>query len=243
MKRIYSDLHLHLDFSDYDQVSRVVNKAARLGYDLIAAPLPQNAEMLVQKLGRLCKEAKLGFVSRLDLRPRTPKELLSLLRKFRRSYEVIAVICESKNIARQAAKDRRVDLLNFTQLEQHRRFFDASEAELASNSLSALEIDILPVIRLEGTTRIKLLSKLRKEISIALESSVPIVISSGVSDEILMRNPHELVALASLFDLDEDHAVDAVSKNPMSIVRRNKEKLTSRFVAPGIRIVRSGKDC
>lgn len=155
---------------------------------------------------------------------------------------MIAVLCDSKNVARQAAKDRRVDLLNFAQLEPRRRFFDAAEAELASNSLSALEIDIQPVLSLEGTTRIKLLSKLRKEVSTAVESHVPIVISSGVSDEISMRNPHELAALTSLFNLDEDHAIDAVSKNPMSIVRRNREKLTSQFVAPGIRIVRSGKD-
>lgn len=243
MMRIYSDLHLRLDFSDFDQVARVIGKASRLGYKSVAAPLPQNAETLVQEMGKLCKEAKLKFVTRLDLRPRTPKELLSLLRKFRRSYEVIAVICESKDVSQQAAKDRRVDLLNFAQLDPRRRYFDAAEAELASNSLSALEIDVQPVLNLEGITRIKLLSKLQKEVSTAIKSHVPIVVSSGASEELLMRNPQELVALSSLFNLDEDYAIDAVSKNPMSIIRRNSEKLTSGFVAPGIRVVRRGEEC
>jgi RNase P/RNase MRP subunit p30 len=58
-----------------------------------------------------------------------------------------------------------------------------------------------------------------------------------------MRKPKELAALASLFDLDEASAIEAVSRNPLAIVKRNREKLGSRFVAPGIRIIRRGKDC
>jgi RNase P/RNase MRP subunit p30 len=58
-----------------------------------------------------------------------------------------------------------------------------------------------------------------------------------------MRKPQELAALSYLFDLDKTVALDAVSKNPMTIVKRNREKLDPRYVVPGIRIVRRGKDC
>jgi len=58
-----------------------------------------------------------------------------------------------------------------------------------------------------------------------------------------MRKPKELAALASLFDLDEASAIEAVSKNSVAIVKRNRDKLSSRFVAPGIRLIRRGKDC
>jgi hypothetical protein len=37
--------------------------------------------------------------------------------------------------------------------------------------------------------------------------------------------------------------LDAVSANPSSIIMRNREKLSSKFVAPGIKLVREGKDC
>jgi RNase P/RNase MRP subunit p30 len=53
----------------------------------------------------------------------------------------------------------------------------------------------------------------------------------------------DLAAFSSLLGLDMDFAIDAVSKNPMAIVRRNREKLSPRFIAPGIRVVRRGKDC
>jgi ribonuclease P/MRP protein subunit RPP1 len=146
-------------------------------------------------------------------------------------------------VARQAAKDRRVDLLNFPSLDFRSRFFDKAEAELASNGLTSLEIDLKPLLTSEGPARTRLLSNLRREASIAKKFHVPIVISSGVSDKTLMRKPKELAALASLFDLDEASAIEAVSKNPATIVERNRDKLSSRFVAPGIRIIRRGNDC
>ncbi len=84
---------------------------------------------------------------------------------------------------------------------------------------------------------------MRRETAIARKFVVPVVMSSGASDERLMRRPQELAALANLFDLGQKAALDAVSGNPMLIMKRNREKLSPRFVAPGIRVVRRGKDC
>ncbi len=243
MKRIYADLHLCPNLKNFEQASRMVNKALALGYGLIAIAVPANHDGEIERLKDLFKEAKIDLALRLDLKPRTPSELIRSLRMFRRKFEIIAVTCDSKNIARQAAKDRRVDLLNFPSLDFRRRFFDKAEAELASNALASLEIDMKPLLTLEGSARIRLLSNLRREAAIAQDFHVPIVISSGLSDEMLMRKPRELAALAYLFDLDKVSAMEAVSKNAVAIVKRNREKLSSRFVAPGIRVIRRGKDC
>ncbi len=243
MKRIYADLHLCPDLRAFEQVSHMANKALTLGYRLIAITFPLNYAREIERLKDLCKETKIDLASRLDLKPRTPNELMHNLRMFRRKFEIIAVTCETKIVARQAAKDRRVDLLNFPSLDFRRRFFDMAEAELASKALASLEIDMKPLLTLEGPARIKLLSSLRREATTAREFHVPIIISSGVSDELFMRRPRELAALASLFDLDEVSAIEAVSKNPVAVVKRNREKLSSRFVAPGIRVIRRGKDC
>ena len=56
-----------------------------------------------------------------------------------------------------------------------------------------------------------------------------------------MRLPRDMASLAFLFGLDEAQALDATSTNPAAIVSRNREKLSSRFVAPGISIVKEGK--
>ena len=100
-----------------------------------------------------------------------------------------------------------------------------------------------PLLVLEGPARVRLLSCLRREVSIANEFHVPVVVSSGVSSELLLRKPREIAAFSSLFGLDETLALDTVSHNPTGIVQRNRQKLDARFVAPGIRVVKQGGDC
>jgi RNase P/RNase MRP subunit p30 len=72
---------------------------------------------------------------------------------------------------------------------------------------------------------------------------VPVVVSSGVSAGLLLRKPREMAALGFLFGLGEVAGLEAVSRNPVGIVERNREKLSGGFVAPGIRVVKEGEDC
>jgi len=242
MKRSFADLHLRLNLKDSATASRIVNKAATLGYGLIAASfLPETRENEKVEVQSICSEAKIDFASRVDIKPRTQEDLTHYLRRLRRRYEVICVACENKEVARKAAKDHRVDLLNFPSLDFRRRFFDRAEAELASKGLAALEIDVRPLLVLEGPARVRLLSNLRREAAIAREFHVPVVVSSGAANESLLRRPRELAALAYLFGLDEAQALEAVSQNPVSIVKRNRQKLSPDFVAPGIRVIKEGK--
>lgn len=244
MKRRFADLHLQPSLGDMEQTRNMLAKASELSYRLVAVPLPTvSTETFAEKLRATCKENKIDFATRLDLKPKTPRELLQQLRKFRRRVEIIAVICESKEVARQAAKDHRVDILNFPATDPRRRFFDRAEAELASSSVAALEIDIKPILTLKGPPRIRLLAALRRETATAENHHVPVVVSSGAASPLQMRKPLETAALATLFDLDKPTALDAVSRTPFTIVKRNREKLSPNFVAPGIRVIRWGSDC
>jgi ribonuclease P/MRP protein subunit RPP1 len=242
MTRTFADFHLRINPKDQQLAQRLITKAARMGYRYISVPFTNGAvETEVAAFKEACAQSGLDFVLRADFKPRTQEDLMRFLRKFRRQFEVICIVCDSKDVARQAAKDRRVDLLSFPSLDYHKRFFDRAEAELASCSLAGLEIDIKPLIVMEGPPRVRLLSSLRREVAVALEFHVPVVLSSGVAEENLMRMPRDLASLGYLFGLDESEALDAVSTNPIAIVLRNREKLSSRFVAPGISVVKEGK--
>ncbi len=239
MKRTFCDLHLRTDLNNPKQL---IVKAAKLGYHAISIPATKelSADQLAQ-LKAACAENRLDFVTRADFKPRNQEDLMRFLRKYRRKFEVIAIICDNKDVARHAAKDRRVDLLNFPSLDFHKRFFDRAEAELASSNLAALEVDVKPLLLLEGPPRVRLLANLRREVAIACEFHVPVILSSGISEDHLMRMPRDLAGLAFLFGLNETSALDTVSTAQAAIVSRNREKLSSRFVAPGITLVREGK--
>src|SRR5512143_89270 len=106
MTRVFADLHLRANSKVPGHAVTLAQKAAELGYKLVAIPLsPETTPEEVKILRSTCFEAGLDFVSRVDLRPRNQNELLTLLRRLRRRFEVVCVLCESKDIARQAAKD------------------------------------------------------------------------------------------------------------------------------------------
>ncbi len=243
MKRTFADLHLRVNPKDHDATQRLINKAAKFGYHFVSVPFAAEfSESQLVDLKNACSQAGLDFVSRADFKPRNQEDLMRFLRKFRRKLEVICIICDDKEIARQAAKDRRVDLLNFPSLDYHKRFFDRAEAELASCSQTALEVDIKPLMIMEGPPRVRLLSSLRREVAIAREFHIPIVVSSGVGEEHLMRMPRNLASVAYLFGLNETEALDAVSTNPTAIIFKNREKMSSSYIAPGISVLKEGQD-
>jgi RNase P/RNase MRP subunit p30 len=236
--RRFVDLHLRAPIKDLDEVERMIRKSSELGYHQVGLILSPNVKRdQITQLHNICTDAKIDLVKRVNLSPKTPGELLRNLRRLRRRFEVISVTCASKGVARQAARDRRVDLLNFSATDLRKRFFDHAEAELASKALSSLEIEMAPLLFLTGFSRIRLLSRLRREVETAERFKVPITISSGATDEYLLRGPHDYAALSTLFGMSMSSALCALSESPVALIGRNREKLGPHYVSPGIRVV------
>jgi len=237
MKR-FADLHLRVPLEDQAKAESMIRRASELGYNLVGIPYsPQTSRKQTSQLKHICSEAKVDFVTRVNFSPRNPNELLNGLRRYRRKFEIVAVRCHTKDVARQAARDRRVDLLQFSVTNLRQRFFDEAEAELASQAFSSLEIELAPILQLTSFSRIRLLSRLRREVETAERFRVPITLSSGATDKQLMRGPHDYAALTTLFDLPISSALRGLSENPWVTVARNREKLSPDYVAPGIRVV------
>ena len=235
----FSDLHVRVPLSDWEKTSRLIAKSSEMGYSQVGVPIPPSTKQeVVDRLCQVCEEFSLDLVTRLELFPRSSSELLGSLRRFRRQFEVVSVLCVSKPLARQAAKDRRVDLLSFPAVEPKKRFFDWAEAELASKSGAAFEIDLAQVLSLEGFSRVILLSRLRREVVTAKSYGVPVVLSSGAADPLLLRKPQDYASLALLFGVDVPFALEALSTIPAGVVERNRLKQDVGYVAPGIRVVK-----
>jgi len=233
----FSDLHLRVPINDMNQTRRMIAKSSELGYSQIGVPLPSGIKQdVVDQLRQASEEFSVDFVTRLDLAPKSVNELLGSLRRFRRRFEVVSVLCGSKPLARQAAKDHRVDMLSFP-TESRKRFFDWAEAELASKSSATLEIEMSQIMCLEGFLRVNFLSCLRREVARAKSFGVPVVISSGATEVLLLRKPQDCASLTFLFDMDAPLALEALSRNPYAIVERNRVKQSPGYVVPGVRII------
>lgn len=232
--RRFVDLHTRPALSE-DAIREMADTASKLDFSMLGVTFFDAIDKgIVRRMREICDEFGIELVSRIDLRIDARRKLLSTLGKARRSFEIIGVICVNDKIAHSAAKDRRVDVLNFPR----NRALTRGVAELASRSLTVLEINACDILGSQGFGRIQLLSKLRREVKIAEKYDVPLVVSSGARDKFMLRAPRDLAFLiTSLLDMKVRMALKTVSENPLDIVVRNREKLSPSYVMPGVRIV------
>jgi RNase P/RNase MRP subunit p30 len=215
----------------------MIDFASDLGFYGVAAIFNRRQNELITNLSR---RGCLDIATRLDITPKNQADLRSKLKKMRRRFEVIAVNCNTKAIARQAAKDNRIDVLNFPKAVSRRRHvkFDRKEASLSSEANGAYEINFSELFNQNPVVVYKIFSIIKEEVENAVRCDVPIIISSGATSTAQMRRPRELSSLSVLFDLQEEEGLDAVSTTPARMIDTNRKKLESEFISPGVRVVK-----
>jgi len=225
--RDFIDLHLK---PPRERAGEMLQRAAELGYRGVAVvgdhqDPPQGA-------------LDLEVVSRIDLAPKNTQDLSYSLRRIRRKFEIVAVECRTKKVARQAAKDHRVDILNFTMPpSKNSTWFDRQEATLASDNRCALEFNVSSLLELGPIQLARTLSRMRVELENAQSHGVPVVVSSGAGSPLQMRDPRGLASVLGLLGVDEDYGLKTISTNPWNMVNSNRAKLDPGYVNPGVREV------
>lgn len=234
--RKFIDLHLKQPDEGRDELEPMLRLAAEMGYSGVAV---SSGKAPSKTIRNMCHELDLELINRINLSPRSARDLTATLRRVRRRFEIVAVNCNSKAVARQAAKDHRVDLLVFSASLSTRSkvWFDRQEAVLASGANCAYEINASDLLGQIPTVSARILSIIRREVENANKHEIPVVVSSGADSRLLMREPRGLAALLDPVGVGDEEGLDMISSIPWRIVEANREKLNSGFVLPGVKVV------
>jgi RNase P/RNase MRP subunit p30 len=206
--RHYVDLHLKPQTPEAAQEMETL--AVSLGYSHVASTKPAG-----------------NAATRIDVEAKRGKELQDALKRNRRRCDILAVRCLSKEVARQAAKDDRIDIILFPDdpAQRKQNHLDTHEAGLLDGSGRAYEVNLCDLLAASPTHLSKMITLLKKDLAVATKHDIPLVLSSGASTPLSMREPRAFTALASLLDIDEEYAADMISVIPEAILERNHAKL------------------
>ncbi len=231
--RKYADLHLAPSIREPRDTRAIGELVSELGFKLAAVSLPAQTESFTREaVGADFERFGIDVVSRIDLAPRSRHELLGQLRKCRRQFEVVAVRCDNQAVGLVAARDGRVDLIYFDPARPNMRLRKPL-AELCSN---ALEIQVG-----RHATQLRarpVLAKLRDEVNIARSAGLNVVLTSGARRPVELRGPLDIAAVGCSLGLTPADSEAAVSTNPVTIVRANRQKLSPTHVELGVKLVR-----
>ena len=202
------------------------------GYSAIGLTIPTGLMRdRIELVKTVFKDAGLETALRIDLTASSRMDLLRLLRRFRNSYDVIAVKCVNQRVATVACRDRRVDSIIFDPTSRSARF----NHPLANLLRGAIELNLVSSLLKE--TRVEVLSGIMKQCAIAREHKVKAVLSSGCNNPSQVRSPLQIAALASAMGLSETQSYAGVSETPLSIIKRNLAHRSPQFVEEGVRVV------
>lgn len=105
--------------------------------------------------------------------------------------------------------------------------------EAARNDVH-IEVNLAPVLRAEGGARVQALRGLRKLRELLEHFDAPFVVSGGPKTHLQVRGPRELVAVGEQIGFD-DQQVQAGLDRWGEIAATNRERLSSEYVAEGVR--------
>ncbi|MFC1803438.1 RNase P subunit p30 family protein [Thermoproteota archaeon] len=185
------------------------------------------------------EHTKLDVIHRIDLDPTNTNELLRALRKSRWNTEVITVNCRSKSVARQAGKDRRVDLISFPVTEKWEgNHLDRQQAGLMQSSGCGYFIDLSLLMIDDRYLLRKRIEFLKRNLQNAMKREIPVVASSGATDVWGLRDPHSIASLLGLLNVDEANALEMISANPKAMIDKNRGKLKDSYIVSGVCVIK-----
>jgi len=233
--RRYADLHVYRETFNTD-APRVAATLKRLDFDYVGITLHAGHDPTILSAQKKLLEAHgLDLVSRVDLQPRTRAELLGLLRRLRRRFELVAVHCLSNETALTASRDKRVDLVYFTPSDMRIRF----RTGVAHICNCALEINVNDVVRAQHPLH-SILNRLTGEVAVASANKIPIIISSGARTHLQVKAPRDMASLATLLGAKPEESLNMVSGHATALVTGNRRKLQEHVMLESGEVAEKG---
>ena len=153
----------------------------------------------------------------------TVRDLRKKISFFRDIATIISVHGGDERINRAACKDDRVDVLMHPERGKYNGITQVT-AKIAEKNEVALGVSLDYFWKTEELERSRLLAFQRRNVTLCRKFGVQIIITSDAYSHFDLRTPRQLKALAGLLLLTDWEAEIALSKAPLSIMKRRGQK-------------------
>jgi len=209
-------------------VEELTRYAELLGYSGIVVcdvwQGPEKLAVLKAELARVQAQTKVELLLGAEIAVNSPSELSTALDAVRSLVPIVAVSGGTFAINQIACNDSRVDLLLHPELGRLDPGLDEACIAAAARNGVAIALDFRQVLYNYRKQRSALLQRMTANVKLAVASRAPLVVVSSAQSVWDMRDPRELIALASVLGLDFARSFATLSDAPARIVERRTGK-------------------
>ncbi len=174
------------------------------------------------------------LVHGIEIHEENPSKLHSQISRYARKANFVIVQGGSDKLNRSAVETSNVDILSLP-FGIKDSGLDHVIAKSAADRGIALEFDVGSLIRYRGGKRVHALSELEQRLMLARKFKVHMVLTSGARSIYDIRGPRELIALASLFGMSKEEAIEAMTLTPTAILKTKRK--ASSYIMDGVELM------
>lgn len=216
----FYDFNIHSAPESSDNPEQLALIAKRYGYSGIAIT---NHNLYLASAEYKIDIPDFNIYKGIEIKVESANKLHSLIRKYRPKVEILAVHGGNESINRLAVENSQVDILAHPDQEKGNGI-NHILASYASKNKVAIEFNLDVIIQTRGGSRVRALSDFRKNLKLARKYKVPMIITSNAFSIYDIRAPREMMALAKLFGMTKEEAINALSVTPMQIIENRTKK-------------------
>ncbi|WP_135852847.1 RNase P subunit p30 family protein [Halorussus salinus] len=235
----YEGVHAHPDGDS--TAARFAATAARYGFDGVVVRNHSDSTLDWDETDpeRIAAEYDVDVVDAIEIRAENPDVASGHVGNYRPKYTVLALHGGTNALNRFAVESDRVDVLAHPM--RGRGDFNHVLAKAAAEHGTRVEFDLSRVLRDDGGPRVQALQDLRKLREIVTQYDAPYVVSANPTSHLQLRTPRELVAVGEAIGFSEEQIRRGLAEWA-EVAKRNRERTSDEFIAPGVKRGRYEED-
>jgi ribonuclease P/MRP protein subunit RPP1 len=228
----YYDLCIRYLPEDDQAMERLLSLATHFGFKGAGIAQVPNSKPVASYTGP--RNSFFDLVHGVDIHEENPSKLHSQISRYAKKVDFVMVEGGADKLNRSAVEAANVNILSLP-FGIKDGGLDHVIAKSAADRSIAIEFDVGSLIRYRGGKRVHAMSELGQRLMLARKFDVHMVLTSGARSIYDIRGPRELIALASLFGMTKEEAINAMTAIPAAILRTKRK--THGFIMDGVELI------
>ena len=176
---------------------------------------------------------------RINIKPTNLKNYQVSLNSVGKSLDIVSIETDIKEFQIKAAKDSRVDLISFSEIEMMKSLTSGVISLIKQNN-SFIGISLVNIMEENKSLQSKNFREIYKTIDLIRSLKGNLVINGNFTDPYEFRHPRSLVSIChTLLGMPLDQAKRAFKDNVNLLLQRVRNRNSLNFVEDGIKILKS----
>lgn len=176
---------------------------------------------------------------RINIKPKNFKDYQVSLNSVGKSFDIVSIETDIKEIQIKAAKDSRVDLISFSDIETMKSLTSGVVSLIKQNN-SFIGISLVNIMEENKSLQSKNFREIYRTIELVRSLKGNLIINGNFTDLYEIRHPRSLVSIChTLLGMPLDQAKRAFKDNVNLLLQRVKNRNSLNYVEDGIKILKS----